>query len=83
MIRDSYSDVATFMNVVVVERFFTDRSLRFQNFSLAESTPDGTTTTGLADKEELAKAIAHHCGFPCEMVRKAIADISLEADIYS
>ncbi len=83
VIRDSYSDVATFMNVVVVERFFTDRSLRFQNFSLAESTPDGTTTTGLADKEELAKAIAHHCGFPCEMVRKAIADISLEADIYS
>ncbi len=83
VIRDSYSDAATFMNVVVVEQFFTDRSLRFHNFSLAESTPDGTTTTGLADKEELAKAIAHHCGFPCEMVRKTIADIALEADIYS
>ena len=83
VIRHSYTDAATFMNVVVVERFFTDRSLRFQNFSLAESTPGGTTTTRLTDKEELAEAIAHHCEFPAEIVREAIADIALEADIYS
>ena len=83
VIRHSYTDAATFMNVVVVERFFPDRSLKFQNFSLAESTPDGTTTTGLADKEELAKAIAHHCGFPADFIREAIDGIPLEADIYS
>ncbi len=83
VIRDSYSDAATFMNVVVVERFFPDHSLRFQNFDLRESTPDATTITRLPDKEELAEAIAHHCGFPGEMVREAIADIALEADIYS
>jgi len=83
VIHDSYSDAATFMNVVVVERFFPDRSLRIQNFDFKESTLTATTITRLTDKEELAKAIAHHCGFPGEMVRKAIADISLEADIYS
>ena len=83
VIRHSYTDAATFMNVVVVERFFPDRSLRFHNFDLTESTPDGSTTTRLADKKELVEAIEHHCGFPAEIVRVAIADITLDADIYS
>jgi arylamine N-acetyltransferase len=83
VIRESYSDTATFMNVVVVEQFFPDRSLRFQNFDLKESTPDATTITRLADKEELAASIARSCGFPGKVVREAIADIALEADIYS
>jgi len=83
VIRHSYTDAATFMNVAVVERFFTDRSVRFHNFTFTESTPDGTTTTRLADKKELVEAIEHHCGFPADMVREAIADITLEADIYS
>jgi arylamine N-acetyltransferase len=82
VVRNSYSDTATFMNVVVIERFFPDRSLRFHNFDLTESTPDCSTTSRLSDKKELVEAIEHHCAFPGEMVREAIADISLEADIY-
>jgi arylamine N-acetyltransferase len=83
IIRDSYSDAATFMNVVVVERFFADRSLRFHNFDLTESTPHGATATRLADRSQLVEAIEHHCGFPAEIVRQAIADIALEGDIYT
>jgi len=83
VIRDSYSDAATFMNVVVVERFFSDRSVRFHNFTLTESTPDSATTTRLADKEELVEALEHYCGFPSNFVREAITDIALDADIYS
>ena len=83
VIRESYSDAATFMNVVVVERFFPKRSVRFHNFTLTESTPENATTTRLADKEELTEAITHHCGIPVDIVREAIADIALEADIYS
>ena len=83
VIRESYSDTATFMNVVVVERFFPNRSVRFHNLTVTESTPDEATTAQLADKEELAEAIEHHCGFPAQMVRSAIADIALEADIHS
>ena len=83
IIRDSYSDAATFMNVVVVERFFADRSLRFHNFTLTESTPDGASTTRLADREELTAALENHCGFPSKIVRDAIADIALESGIYS
>ena len=71
------------MNVVVGERFFPDRSLRFHNFDLTESTPHGTTAHRLADKKQLAEAIEHHCGIPADIVREAIAGIALEADIYS
>lgn len=83
VIRESYTDAATFMNVVVAERFFPDHSLRFHNFDLRDSTTDATTVSRLADKQELAAAIAQSCGFPGEVVREAIADIALEADIYS
>lgn len=83
VIQRSYSNAATFMNVVVVERFFPDRSVRIQNFTLTESTPDVSTTTQLATKKELVEAIEHHYGFPVDIVREAIADIALEAEIYS
>jgi arylamine N-acetyltransferase len=83
IIRHSYSAEATFMNVVVVEKFFPGRSIRFHNFTLTESTPDGATKNRLKDREELVEAIEHHCGFPSEIVRRAIADIALEGDIYT
>ena len=83
VIRHSYSNEATFMNVVVVERFFPERSVRFHNLTLTESTPNGATTTQLANKEELIQAIERHCGFPGEIIREAIDDIALKADIYN
>ncbi len=82
VIRHSYSDQATFMNVVVVERFFSHRSVRFHNLSFTESTQHDATTTQIPDKERLAAEIERHCGFPLEMIRVAVADIALEADIY-
>ena len=83
VIRDSYSGAATFMNVVVIERFFSDRAVRIHNFTLTESTATVASITHLADRDELMAAIEHHCGFPADMICEAIADIALEADIYS
>jgi len=83
VIRDSYSTHATFMNVLVVERFFTGRSVRFHNLTLSESTPETTMITQLADREELVEAVEHLCEIDIDIVREAIADIPLEADIYS
>jgi arylamine N-acetyltransferase len=83
IIRHSYTADATFMNVVVAERFFADRSLRFHNFTLTESTATGASVTQLADRDELVEAIVCHCGFLSDIVREAIADVALEADIYS
>jgi arylamine N-acetyltransferase len=83
VIRDSYSDAATFMNVVVIERFFSDRAVRIHNFTLTELTAIGASATHLVNRDELVEAIEHHCGFPADITREAIADIALEADIYS
>ena len=82
-IRDSYRDAATFMNVVVVERFFPGRSIRIHNLTLTESTPDGATVTQLADREELVRAVEHFCRIPSNIVREAIDGIGLEGDIYT
>ena len=83
VIRESYSDEATFMNVVVVERFFVGRSVRFHNLTLTLSTRDTSQTTRLADREELVEAIEHHCEIEADVAREAISDIPLTADIYS
>jgi arylamine N-acetyltransferase len=82
VIRDSYRDTATFMNAVVVERFFPGRSVRFHNLSLTISTVDDTTVTMLADEEDLVAAVVEHCGMPGEMVREAMEGVSLTGDIY-
>jgi N-hydroxyarylamine O-acetyltransferase len=83
VIRESYSDEATFMNVLVVERFFVGRSVRFHNLTLSESTPETTKITQLADREELGEAVKLHCEIDADIVREAIAGIPLRADIYS
>ena len=83
VIRDSYRDTATFMNVVVVECFFPGRSVRIHNLTLTESTPDGATATQLADREELVRAVEHFCRIPADIVREAIDGIGLVGDIYT
>lgn len=83
VIRHSYSDAATFMNAVVVERFFPGRSVRIHNLSLTESTSTSAVTTRLTDRDELVEAIVHHCGFPADIVRPAIAEVPLGADFAS
>ena len=83
VIGESYSSEATFMNVLVVERFDIGRSMRFHNLTLTQSTRDTTQTTQLADREELVEAVEHHCEIDADIVREAIAGIPLRADIYS
>ena len=83
VIRDSYRDTETFMNTVVVERFFPGRSVRIHNFTLTESTPNGATVTQLADRGELIAAVERHFRIPADIVRDAIVGIGLEGDIYT
>ncbi len=82
VIADSYRDTATFMNAVVVERFFPDRSVRIHNLSVTGSTPDGAITTRLQDRDQLVQAIETHAGIPADVVREATEGVRLDADIY-
>jgi arylamine N-acetyltransferase len=82
VIRESYSKEATFMKVVVVERFSADHSIRIHNFELTESTHSTSSTTRLNDRDELVDALARLCGFPAEIVRDVVAGLPLEGEIY-
>jgi arylamine N-acetyltransferase len=82
VIAESYHETATFMNAVVVERFFPGRSVRIHNLSLSESTPDGATTTRLADRDDLVQAIEAHAGISADIVRQATEGVRLDGDIY-
>lgn len=83
VIRDSYRDSATFMNAVVVERFFPGRSVRIHNLKLTESTPDRVASVELSGLEQLVQAVERHFGIPAAVVRGAVDGPALEGDIYT
>jgi arylamine N-acetyltransferase len=83
VIRDSYDESATFMNILVIERFFRERSLRFHNFNRTESTPDRTSTVHLGDLDQLAVSVEAHAGIRADIVLRALVDLPLEGEIYT
>lgn len=83
VIRASYRPSATFMNAVVVQRFFADRSVRIHNLTLTESTPGGSRVTRLAGTEQLVAAVEERCGIAADLVRAAVEGVQLDGDIYS
>jgi arylamine N-acetyltransferase len=83
VIRASYRPSATFMNAVVVERFFTDRSVRIHNLTLTESTVAESTVTRLAGTEQLVAAVEQRCGIAADLVREAVEGLQLDGDIYA
>ncbi len=82
VMADSYRETSTFMNAVVVARFFPGRSVRIHNLSLTESTAAGATTTPLEDRDALIQAIEAHAGIPADIVREATEGVRLDGDIY-
>lgn len=83
MIESSYLPAATFMNTVVAERFFPDRSVRIHNLKLTESTRDEATETRLADRDELVDALVAHFAMPVDVVREAITGVDLTGEMYA
>lgn len=82
VIRQSYSDAATFMNAVVLVRFWPDRSVRIHNLELVESTPGEATVMALADREELVEAVREHFGIPGAIVRGALEGLGDLRDVH-
>jgi arylamine N-acetyltransferase len=83
VIAASYRDAATFMNAVVVERFFPGRSVRIHNLSLTESTSDRASVTRLADRDELIQAVERHAEMSADIIRAAVEGVTLEGDLYT
>jgi arylamine N-acetyltransferase len=81
VIRESYEDDATFMNAVVMVRFFEDRFVRLHNLTLTEATREKAQTGQLADRDSLQTAIRKHFGIPGAIVKMALEGMGDFRDI--
>lgn len=72
VIANSYRQEATFMNSVLLARFFPDRSLMIRNLTFTES--EGTTANvrSLADISDLVQAIEDYFGIPPQITRSVV-----------
>jgi len=85
VVAASFRPDQTFMNAVVIERFTAEGgSTRLHNLKLIETPPAGpSTTTTLADHDELVDALEHRFGVPGDVIRTAVSGVELTGDIYS
>lgn len=83
VIADSYSEQATFMNAVLLVRFFPNRSLAIHNFTVLESEGTRWHFRQLHSRDELAASVEEHFGIPGTITAEAIADLADLSDAWS
>jgi arylamine N-acetyltransferase len=81
VIRESYQDSSTFMNAVMLVRFFEDRLVRLHNLTLVEASRDKARVRQLADRDALMAAIRKHFGIPGAVVKLALEGMGEFRDI--
>jgi arylamine N-acetyltransferase len=80
VIEDSFAPSATFMNALVVARFFPGRSLVLRNLSLIESEGAASRVRRLPAASDLPDAVEEHFGIPGGITREALGGLSLSED---
>lgn len=78
VVADSYAKDATFMNALMVARFFPDRSLILRNTTLTEA-DNGSTTWRSREvaPSDLPIVIEENFGIPRDLVRQALEGVEL------
>jgi len=82
VVRASFDQTATFMNAVMLVRFFDTRSVTVHNLTLVHSTAAGSVVEHLADRQELAGAIERHFEIPRAIVHEAIRGLGALAGVW-
>ena len=82
VVRSSFDETATFMNAVMLVRFFDTRSVSVHNLTLVHSTAAGVAVEALADRRELARAVERYFEIPSAIVREAIGDLGALFGVY-
>ena len=80
--RASFDETATFMNAVMLVRFFDTRSVTLHNLTLVRSTAARSVLERLADREELAWAIERYFEIPRAIVREAMRGLGAFDGVY-
>jgi arylamine N-acetyltransferase len=83
IIVDSYQDDATFMNALLVARFFPNRSFVIHNLTVIESQGTESSIRTLADRDELAQVIFECFGIPKEFTIDALNELGQLEDAWN
>jgi len=83
IVVDSYQDDATFMNALLVARFFPNRSFVIHNLTVIESQGTASSIRTLAGHDEMAKVIFECFGIPKEFTIDAMNELGKLEDAWS
>jgi N-hydroxyarylamine O-acetyltransferase len=83
VIAASFSADATFLNALLLVRFWPGRSIAIHNLSVIESRGEEWTARELKSREDLIEAIEHHFGMPRQIVGEAINQLDMSQDAWS
>lgn len=83
VIARSFGPDATFLNALLLARFFPDRSVRIRNLSVTESHGARTETHTLRSRDELATEIERCFEIPESMAAEAVAELGEMSDPWS
>lgn len=81
VIECSYADEATFMNALLITRFYENGSLVLRNLQLTEISGSNITTQKL-NLEDVPNVIKQKFGMPADIVKKAISNLKELKDIW-
>jgi hypothetical protein len=82
-IADSYREDATFMNAILLARFFPDRSIIIHNLTIEEAKGASSNLRDISDYEELGQLILKYFGIPREMVWDVLNGLELRYDAWN
>ena len=83
VISDSYRDTATFMNALLLVRFFPNRSIAIHNMTLIESQGTESKIRTLSNCDELIEAIVEYFEIPEKITLKGVKDLRLNGDAWN
>jgi arylamine N-acetyltransferase len=83
IIADSFREDSTFMNKLLLARFFPDRSLVLHNLTMIESQGSLSKSQILTSRDELIQAAFEYFAIPKEITRDVVKDIGLIGDAWN
>lgn len=79
----SFSANATFLNSILLARFYPGRSVVIHNLTLIESDKDRSMVHALACRDDLIAGIEQHFGMPQDIVREAVKGLGVLQDAWT
>ena len=74
VIEDSYRDDATFMNAVMIAKFYENGSIVLRNLTLIRTERNKVTTQSI-QRDEIAAVVEKYFGMPLQVVEEAVNEL--------